>query len=153
MSSYYDILEKTLRDNDLLDKPHMTYNCDETGFSLDHKPSKIVGMKGVKHLNSTNSGNKAQLTVPASVSASGYPLPPMIIFDRKKLKPDHTKGEIPGMVYGLSSNGWIDGDLFEDWFTRHFLIHIPAIYKASLIMVIPPIIGHLLLRYLLSKML
>ena len=41
----------------------MIFNCDETGFSLDHKPGKLVGMKGVKHLNSTTSGDKAQMTV------------------------------------------------------------------------------------------
>ena len=134
LSSYYDTLEKVLRDNDLLDKPHIIYNCDETGFSFEHKPSKVVGMKGVKHLNATTSGDKAQLTVLACVSASGYPLPPMIIFDRKKLKPDHTKGEIPSTIYGLSSNGWIDGDLFEDWFMQHFLTHIPAIRPVLLLL-------------------
>ena len=134
LNSYYDLLEKTLKDNDLLNKPHMIFNCDETGFSLEHKPGKLVGMKGVKHLNSTTSGDKAQMTVLACVCAIGYSMPPMVIFDRKRLKPDHTKGEIPGTIYGLSSNGWIDGELFEEWFTRHFLIHIPAIRPVLLLL-------------------
>ena len=122
LNSYYDLLEKTLKDNDLLNKPHMIFNCDETGFSLEHKPGKLVGMKG-----STTSGDKAQMTVLACMCVTGYSMPRTVIFDRKRLKPDHTKGEIPGTIYGLSSNGWIDGELFEEWFTRHFLIHIPAI--------------------------
>ena len=58
----------------------------------------------------------------------------MVIFDRKRLKPDHTKGEIPGTIYSLSSNDWIDGELFEEWFTRHFLIHIPAIQPVLLLL-------------------
>ena len=34
-----------------------------------------------------------------------------------------TKGEVPGTTYGLSSNGWIDMDLFKGWFETHFLRH------------------------------
>lgn len=41
------------------------------------------------------------------------------------LKPELTVGEIPGTVYGLSKTGWIDGDLFDLWFSRHFLSHAP----------------------------
>ena len=34
-----------------------------------------------------------------------------------------TKGEVPGTTYGLSSNGWIDMELFKGWFINHFLCH------------------------------
>ena len=40
--------------------------------------------------------------------AGGYVIPPMIIFDRKRLKPEFTVGEIPGMQ-------------FQDGFTRSYL--------------------------------
>ena len=49
----------------------------------------------------------------------------MLIFDRKKLKTNLTVGQIPGTCYGLSRNGWIDSELFEEWFINHFLLHIP----------------------------
>ena len=68
---------------------------------------------------------KPKITVLSACSASSYLLPPMIIFDRKKLKPNFTTGEIPGTAYGLSKNGWIDSELFQEWFTNHFLLHIP----------------------------
>ena len=58
-------------------------------------------------------------------SASGYLLLLMITFDQKKLKPNFTTGEIPGTAYGLSKNGWIDFELFREWFTNYFLLHIP----------------------------
>ena len=32
ISHYYDLLEKTLSDNDLMDKPCQIYNMDETGM-------------------------------------------------------------------------------------------------------------------------
>ena len=51
----------------------------------------------------------------------GYRLPPMIIYDRKTLHEDMVKGEIGRTLYGLSSKGWIDEELFEMWFKYHFL--------------------------------
>ena len=35
------------------------------------------------------------------------------------------KGEVPGTLYGLSENGWIDSELFNLWFSHHFLAHAP----------------------------
>ena len=36
-----------------------------------------------------------------------------------------TKGEVPGTIYGLLDNGWIDSDLFHHWFGHHFLAYAP----------------------------
>ena len=66
------------------------------------------------------SGDKSQFTVVGCVSAAGYCIPPMIILDRKTLHPDMTIGELPGTIYGLSSKGWIDSELFHMWFNDHF---------------------------------
>ena len=70
-------------------------------------------------LSLATSGDKAQLTVLAYASASGYVLSPLIIFDRKRLKPEYTEGEIPG------KSGWIDSNIFEGWFRQNFLKHTP----------------------------
>jgi len=45
----------------------------------------------------------------------------MMIFDTARLNPAWTKDEVPGTRYGLSSNGWINTELFEGWFVDHFL--------------------------------
>ena len=46
----------------------------------------------------------------------------MVIFDRKNLNQELTIGEVPGTMYGLNpGSGWIDQELFRDWFERHFL--------------------------------
>ena len=58
----------------------------------------------------------------------------MVIFDRKTLKPELTYGEVPGTVYGLSKNGWIDTELFELWFKQHFLPNAPPVRPLLLIM-------------------
>ena len=42
--------------------------------------------------------------------------------------------EIPGTVYGLSSKGWIDQELFHLWFTKHFLLYAPPARPLLLLM-------------------
>ena len=45
----------------------------------------------------------------------------MVIFNTNKLNPAWTKGEVVGTKYGLSTNGWINTELFEAWFVEHFI--------------------------------
>ena len=63
INRYYDYLEETLCENDLLDKPCQVFNCDETGFPLSPSTLKVVTTKGDRHPYSINSGQKCQLTV------------------------------------------------------------------------------------------
>lgn len=58
----------------------------------------------------------------------------MVIFDRKALKPDMTVGEVPGTFYGLSESGWMDSELFEEWFKHHFLRYAPPIRPLILLL-------------------
>ena len=68
------------------------------------------------------------------MSAAGYCIPLMIILDRKTLHPDMTIGELPGTIYGLSSKGWIDSELFRMWFNDHFLRYAPPVRPLLLLM-------------------
>ena len=74
--AYFDLLEETLSQNNLLDKPNSI--CDESGFSLDPKIGKLVGLKRVKEFNVITFGDKSQLFVDL-----GTLIPPFIIFDVK----------------------------------------------------------------------
>ncbi len=85
---YFDLLEQTMNENDLLMKPSQVFNCDETGMPLDPKPPKVLVKKGVKHPQSITTGDKTQITVLACCNAAGYVLPPFVIYDRKTLKPE-----------------------------------------------------------------
>ena len=134
LNQYYTVLEETLEKHELFDKPCQIYNLDETGMPLDPRPPKVVCPKGTKHAQSIGSGSKAQITALCCCNAAGSVMPPMIIFDRQTLKPELTVGEIPGTMYGLSKNGWIDAELFELWFKHHFLTHAPPVRPLLLIM-------------------
>ena len=99
IDTYFDVLEQTLLENGLLDKPCQTINLDETGMPLD--PKKLTE-KGVKNPSYVSSGSKSQVTVVSCISASGYAIPPMVVWGRKTLHPDMIVGKIPGTFYRLT---------------------------------------------------
>ena len=41
----------------------LIFNCDESGFPLEHKPGKIIGVLGQRDISCITSGDKAQITV------------------------------------------------------------------------------------------
>ena len=134
IKKYFDLLEESLVNNDILDKPSQIFNLDETGMPLDPTPPRVVSGRGAKHPSAPASGDKLKITVMACCSAAGYAIPPFVIFDRLTLKPELTVGEVPGTIYGLSRKGWIDGDLFDMWFMRHFLMHAPPVRPLLVLM-------------------
>ena len=54
--------------------------------------------------------------------------------DRKTLKQELTLGEVPGTIYGLTDNGWSNGEIFNIWFHNHFLTHAPAVRPLLLLL-------------------
>ena len=88
LGQYWTSLE-TLVKNDILDKPCQLFNMDETRMPLNPEPPKIIAGKGQKHPVATTSGEKSQITVVSCCNAGGYVIPPMVIFDRKVLKPEY----------------------------------------------------------------
>ena len=126
INNYFDLLEQTLEDNDILENPSQIFNCDETGMPLDHTPGSVIGIRGQKHPRAIVSGVKKQITVLACANAAGNVIPPLVLFSRKALNPQLTIGEVPGTMYGLNDSGWMDSEIFHNWFTHHFLVHVPA---------------------------
>ena len=126
LESYFTLFKKIMEENKLTDKPGQLYNVDETGMPLDHRPPKVLAVKGQKKVRYCTSGNKSQITVIGCVNATGTAIPPFVIFDAKSLNIEWTEGEVPGTIYGLSDRGWVDIELFKGWFNNHFLRHAVA---------------------------
>ena len=80
------------------------------------------------------SGNKSQITVVGCISAAGFAIPPMIVWDRRTLHPDMSSGEVPGTLHGMTYSGWMDQDLFETWLCSHFLRYVPPVRPLLLLM-------------------
>lgn len=50
VKAYFKLLEKTLSDNDLMNKPGRIYNMDESGLQLNNRPGHVLAEKGSKPL-------------------------------------------------------------------------------------------------------
>lgn len=121
LDRYFDILQDCLKENGILNNPAAIYNCDETGLPLNPECHKVVDAVGSRHPSYITGESKKLFIVLACTSATGVALPPFIVLDDKNLNFKFTLGEVPGILYGLSPNGWMNQELFHGWFTNHFL--------------------------------
>lgn len=76
---YFDLLEETVNQLDLRDKPSHIWNVDETRFSKDLSKAKVVGLKGFTSTRTILSPDKDNTTVLQGCNALGEKTPPLII--------------------------------------------------------------------------
>ena len=134
VSQYFDLLSQTLSDEELTTKPCQIFNLDETGMPLSPVAPKVIAKKGQKHPSSLINGGKGQVSVLACVSAGGCCMPPLVMFSSRTLQDGMDIGEVPGTIYGLSDTGWMNKEIFSDWFSYHFLKYAPPARPLLIIM-------------------
>ncbi|CAK1586867.1 unnamed protein product [Parnassius mnemosyne] len=134
LADFYEKLEKTLIEHDLLQSPDRIWNCDETGLMFVNKPFKIVSKIGKQYVyNRTYAEKGTTTTVLAAINASGCFLPPMTIFKGIRNIPQLSSGSLPNSLTRLSPKGWINADLFLEWL-EFFSKNIPPARPVLLIM-------------------
>ena len=72
-------------------KPIQFYNCDETGVSIAHRLGKFaaeMGCRNVYAITITSAEKGKSHTILSCVSASGYVLPPMMVYQCKQSLPE-----------------------------------------------------------------
>lgn len=110
-------------------KPMQVFNCDETRISVVHKPGKVVAELGRRNVHAVTSTDRGKThTVLSCVSASGYVLPPMMVYPRKKVVPEKLReGAIPNTLFTNSDSGWINSNLRTYFFNgfNFFIENIP----------------------------
>ena len=134
IQGFHCIRKYFLTENEILDDPTKLFNCDETGMPFNPKPLKTVCKLGAKDLSYITGNSNVQISVLVCSSAARYALPLYVVFDRKTQNQELTRSEVPGTVYGLSSNGWMDTELFKYWFMDHFLKYVPSSRPLLLLM-------------------
>ena len=72
---YFELLETTLKDNNLLHSPGQIYNVDETGVPLDPKLPNVIVRTGSKKVRYKTTGKKSQVTVVISSTSTLLALP------------------------------------------------------------------------------
>ncbi|CAH2097797.1 unnamed protein product [Euphydryas editha] len=119
---YFDLLEKTIRELNLTDKPEAIWNIDETSFSKDPAKTKVVGAKGHAATRVISSPGRDNTTVLLGANAAGDKAPPLIIYKGKNvwdtwISPD----AYPGTSYAATKNGWMETEIFEMFFKKTFI--------------------------------
>ena len=83
-------------------------------------------------LGITSAEREKTHTVVTCVSASGFSIPPMIIYPRKRMTAKLTEEALPGTLFDCSDNGWINQELYLRWF-KFFIANIPSARPVLLI--------------------
>ena len=98
----------------LLSKPTLLYNADETGFTKVHKSRcKVLARKRKKMVWGITSGERGRThTVLVYGSAAGHAIPPLIIYQRVRIPENMKVGSLPGTQFATSLKGWINQDIF-----------------------------------------
>ncbi len=117
VADYFDKLEKVLIEHDLLDKPELIFNVDETGINCDINGQKVIASMGKRHIyNLSYSDRGTNTTVVASCSAAGRQGPSLVIFRGKRFD-EKWKEVLPANTeISVSERGWINNELFLHWF-------------------------------------
>lgn len=89
------------------------WNIDETGVTTVQKLPKILAQKGKKQVGGLTSAERGvNVTIVASMSASGHFLSPAFIFPRKRIKPELMDNAPSGSPAFPQDKGWMDRDVF-----------------------------------------
>ncbi|KAK9743879.1 DDE superfamily endonuclease [Popillia japonica] len=98
------------------------FNVDETGLTVvQTKIPHVIGLKGKRQVGAITSAERGSLvTVICCMSAGGTFVPPMMIFPRKNMTDTLMRGAPPASLGTCHPSGWIQMDLFTEWF-HHFL--------------------------------
>jgi hypothetical protein len=134
--NFYDIMERTVAELNLCDRPDCIWNLDESPFWIDPKSGKVVGEVGVKTQRVVSGCGRTCISVMGCVSASGGSIPPMFIFEGKHLYaswkgtspdiPPDTTYACSGKSPVLESSGTFN-EPFNSNFKAEFFIREPDI--------------------------
>ncbi|KAF4147701.1 hypothetical protein GN958_ATG03056 [Phytophthora infestans] len=93
-------------------EPSQVWNCDETIFCPQGRKVPRVICAKVIRANIMRSNNRDNVSVMASVSASGDQIPPLLIFPGKYRQPDWMIGSLQDYVCDVIKSSNINGILF-----------------------------------------
>lgn len=140
VSNYFTNLENILDTYKF--QAHQIYNCDESGITAVHKPMKVIAPKGKHCVSSATSGEKGvTTTIVCCTSATGNYVPPLMIFKRKRMKPELIDHAPPGTIGGCSDNGWITSELFLTYI-KHFRVHVRCSKDQKVLLILDGHVTH-----------
>jgi hypothetical protein len=120
---FYDTLHEEMTTLNIMNKPECIFNLDETSFPLDPGSDyKTYGTVGEPTIRVVAGGGRENVTVMATINAAGQSMPPLVIFKGARIPHNcYADRIINGTGIGISPNGWMTREIFDQWFYQHFL--------------------------------
>ncbi|KAG5280574.1 hypothetical protein AALO_G00061680 [Alosa alosa] len=110
---FFDLLEKTVNEHGLRNKPAQVYHCDKT---------ELMSQRETKHPSLQAPSTRDHVSILACFNAAGEDIPPLIIYPKYFPGGQYTTGGPPNALYGKSPDGNMDSKLFLRWL-QHFILH------------------------------
>ncbi|XP_047026166.1 MFS-type transporter clz9-like [Helicoverpa zea] len=135
MDEFYDNLEKVQDDKSF--PATRIFNVDGSGLSVvQSKIPKIIARKGKKQIGAMTSAERGSLiTIVICMSPAGIFVPPMIIFPRKNMSDALMRGAPVGSIGKAHPSGWIQTNLFTQWF-QHFLDYVKPTVASPVLLIL-----------------
>jgi hypothetical protein len=117
---YFDLLKKTLMENNLVKKPGHISNSDETGLQLN-KPSHVLAKKGSTDVHLLTSREKGETVSDiACCSAEGHFLPPVCTFKGVNKEQEFEDGLPSGSAVIMpKKSAHVTSEVFMTWLKDH----------------------------------
>ena len=126
MTRYFDMLDALYLEYPIwMEAPWLIFNLDETSLACDKTDAKVYATVGRKNnYKIVPDGTKLNFTLLCCVTASGWLLPPFILYRAEALNIAWMENGAPGAGYGVSSSGWMFDINFEGWFEAILLPYV-----------------------------
>ncbi|XP_053400930.1 uncharacterized protein LOC128557557 [Mercenaria mercenaria] len=122
VDEFFEFFREVMTQYDLLDKPERIFNCDETGWTGKEKSAKkVIGPKG-GHLCRGQNTPGSHITAHVCVCASGRFLPTLVVY-QGSLPHKSIEGVPDTWQFAATETGYLNADLFHQWFTKLFIPH------------------------------
>ena len=122
INDWFHILEETVKDLVLEDRPDLIWNADESSVPHDPKKCKVISLRGQPTYQIVAGSDRDNSTILAAVSGNGETLPPLIIFQGKEVQTTWRPSAKPTHKYYpwiyANDSGWMKSDIFFKWFLQ-----------------------------------
>ncbi|XP_050303415.1 uncharacterized protein LOC126741122 [Anthonomus grandis grandis] len=123
VENYFDLLQTTLEENDIFNKPGYIFNTDETGLQMNNRTGIVLAEKGSKSVSMATCTEKGEtIFCIACCNAEGIFLSPACIMKGKYKKVEHEDGMPPGSILYMSEkSAYVNTSIFSMWLKDHFI--------------------------------
>ena len=123
---YFDTLSNLLTEKNLQNKPHLIYNCDETAIMLNKAASKVVVPRKFCRCHTVATATSEHISMLCCFNACGKWVPPLIVLKKSMPSSRTFQNEgPPNALYGCSDSGFVDRQIYVEWFLKGFLPSLP----------------------------